>query len=151
MVRKAAHSPPVQFHFDKVRLSLKERGELKTFLNDLVIKEKKKLNHLNYIFCSDKSILDINRKYLNHNFYTDVVTFDLSSTPGEIIGDIFISADRIRDNAKSLELPITTELYRVMLHGLLHLCGYNDKTENQRKLMRMKEDFYLNLYFRRFT
>ena len=151
MVRKAAHSPPIQFHFDKVRLPLSERGELKTFLNDLVIKEKKKLNHLNYIFCSDKSILEINRKYLNHDFYTDVVTFDLSSTHGEILGDIYISVDRIRDNAKNLGLPVTTELYRVMFHGLLHLCGYNDKTENQRKLMRRKEDFYLDLYFRRFT
>jgi probable rRNA maturation factor len=88
---------------------------------------------------------------LDHKFYTDVVSFDLSSTPEEILADIYISADRIRDNAKNLGLTIRTELHRVMFHGLLHLCGYNDKTEKQRKLMRKKEDFYVDLYFGRFT
>lgn len=141
----------VHFYFEKVGLTLKERGKLKGFINSVITKEKKNLNNLSYIFCNDNALLEINRKYLDHNFYTDVITFDLSSSRKEILADIYISVDRIRENAKSLELSLKEELHRVMLHGLLHLCGYNDKTEVQRKLMRKKEDFYLNLYLERST
>jgi len=149
MGRKQAHS--VHFYFEKVGLTLKERGKLKCFINSLIAKEKKNLNNLNYIFCNDNALLEINRKYLNHNFYTDVISFDLSSSRKEILADIYISVDRIRENAKSFKITMEEELHRVMLHGLLHLCGYNDKTEVQRKLIREKEDFYLNLYFARST
>src|SRR6476646_4466376 len=141
----------VHFYFEKVDLSLKERGSLKGFINTLIVKEKRKLNNLNYIFCSDKVLLRINRKYLGHNFYTDVVTFNLSSSPKEILADIYISVDRIKENSKSFQIPIKEELHRVMFHGLLHLCGYNDKTEHQKGLMKKMEDFYLTLYFRRST
>ena len=141
----------VHFYFENVHLTLKERGNLKGFINNLIIKEKRKLNNLNYIFCSDKALLHINRKYLGHNFYTDVVTFDLSSSPKEILADIYISVARIKENAKNLQIPIKEELHRVMFHGLLHLCGYNDKTEHQKKLMRKMEDFYTTLYFSRST
>ena len=141
----------VHFYFEKVHFTLKERGNLKGFINNLIAKEKRKLNKLNYIFCSDKALLRINRKYLGHNFYTDVVTFNLSSSPKEILADIYISVDRIKENAKSFQTPIKEELHRVMFHGLLHLCGYNDKTERQIKLMRKREDFYIALYFRRST
>ena len=113
--------------------------------------EKKSLNSLTYIFCTDRALLEINRKYLDHNFYTDVITFDLSSSRKEILADIFISVDRIKENAERLRLSLKEELHRVMLHGLLHLCGYNDQTEPQKKLIRKKEDFYLNLYFERST
>jgi len=149
MGRKQVNS--VHFYFEKVRLTLKERGKLKCFINSLVAKEKKNLNNLNYIFCNDNTLLEINRKYLNHNFYTDVISFDLSSSRKEILADIYISVDRIRENAKSFKITMEEELHRVMLHGLLHLCGYNDKTEVQRQLIRKKEDFYLNLYFARST
>jgi len=149
MGRKQVHS--VHFYFEKVGLTLKERGKLKYFINSLVAKEKKNLNNLNYIFCNDNTLLEINRKYLNHNFYTDVISFDLSSSRKEILADIYISVDRIRENAKSFKITMEEELHRVMLHGLLHLCGYNDKTEVQRQLIRKKEDFYLNLYFARST
>jgi len=141
----------VHFYFENVHLTLKERGDLKGFINNLIIKEKRKLNKLNYIFCSDQALLRINRKYLGHNFYTDVVTFDLSSSPKEILADIYISVARIKENAKNLQIPIKEELHRVMFHGLLHLCGYNDKTEHQKKLMRKMEDFYTTLYFSRST
>jgi len=141
----------VHFYFENVHLTLKERGNLKGFINNLIIKEKRKLNKLNYIFCSDQALLRINRKYLGHNFYTDVVTFDLSSSPKEILADIYISVARIKENAKNLQIPIKEELHRVMFHGLLHLCGYNDKTEQQKKLMRKMEDFYTTLYFSRST
>ena len=149
MGRKQVHS--VHFYFEKVGLTLKERGKLKCFINSLIAKEKKSLNNLNYIFCNDNTLLEINRKYLNHNFYTDVISFDLSSSRKEILADIYISVDRIRENAKSFKITMEEELHRVMLHGLLHLCGYNDKTEVQRQLIRKKEDFYLNLYFARST
>ena len=138
----------VHFYFENVHLTLKERGNLKGFINNLIIKEKRKLNNLNYIFCSDQALLRINRKYLGHNFYTDVVTFDLSSSPKEILADIYISVARIKENAKNLQIPIKEELHRVMFHGLLHLCGYNDKTEHQKKLMRKMEDKYLEQYFK---
>lgn len=141
----------VHFYFEKVDFTLRDRGELKSFIYSLIVKEKKNLNNLNYIFCSDKALLEINRKYLDHNFYTDVITFDLSSSPNEILADIYVSVDRIKENAKSLKLSLKEELHRVMFHGLLHLCGYNDKTEAQKRLMRKKEDFYLNLYFERST
>ena len=151
MGRKLSQIHSVHFYFEKVDFTLKERGKLKSFINSLIVKEKKNLNNLNYIFCNDKALLEINRKYLDHNFYTDVITFDLSSSRKEILADIYISVDRIKENAKSLKLSLKEELHRVMFHGLLHLCGYNDKTEAQKKLMRKKEDFYLNLYFERST
>jgi rRNA maturation RNase YbeY len=151
MSRKLGQILPVHFYFEKVTFPLKERKKLKRFINSLIIKEKMNLNDLNYIFCDDKALLEINRKYLNHNFYTDVITFDLSSSPKEILADIYISIDRIKENAKGLKLSLKEEIHRVMLHGLLHLCGYNDKTVAQKKLIRKKENFYLNLYFERST
>src|SRR6478672_426012 len=108
----------VHFYFENVAFTLRDRGELKSFIYGLIAKEKKNLNSLNYIFCSDKALLEINRKYLDHNFYTDVITFDLSSSPNEILADIYISVDRIKENAKGLKLSLKEELHRVMFHGL---------------------------------
>ena len=107
-------------------------------------KEKKSLGDLNYVFCSDKYLLKINRKYLNHNYFTDVITFE-NPTSEAISGDIFISYDRVKDNAKSLRQSRLDELHRVMIHGLLHLLGYSDKNPDQQKVMKSKEDFYLSL------
>ena len=106
--KEQVHS--VHFYFEKVDLTLKEREKLKVFINSLIAKEKKNLNNLNYIFCNDNALLEINRKYLDHNFYTDVITFDLSSSRKEILADIYISVDRIRENAKSLKLSLKEEL-----------------------------------------
>ncbi len=151
MVGKLKQTGSVNFHFEKTRVSLKNRRDLKEFMIELVTQEKKELSNLNYIFCQDKDLLRINRKYLNHDFYTDVITFDLSSSAQEIFADIYISVDRVRENAKAIKCSLEEELHRVMFHGLLHLCGYNDKSASQRNLMRTKESFYLNLYFTRFT
>ena len=151
MARKARELLSVHFCFEKVDLTLKERSKLKNFVSNVIAWEKKSLNSLTYIFCTDRNLLEINRKYLDHNFYTDVVTFDLSSSREEILADIFISVDRIKENAKRLKVSLKEELHRVMLHGLLHLCGYNDQTGPQKKLIRKKEDFYLDLYFERST
>jgi rRNA maturation RNase YbeY len=110
--------------------------------------EDKRLFTLNYIFCSDDYLLEINKTHLQHNYYTDIITFDLSVAPGEIIGEIYISTDRVRDNAVSLGVSIKDELHRVIFHGALHLCGYKDKSPKHLKEMRAAEDLYLSLYFK---
>ena len=100
---------------------------------------------LNYIFCSDAFLLSLNVEYLNHNTLTDVITFDNSDDSKGIQGEIYISIDRIRENAKKYRVPFERELHRVMIHGLLHLLGYADKTPLQKKMMRKKESTYLSL------
>ena len=135
----------VCFFFEEKNFSLENRAQLKTFIESLFKKEKKKLSSINYIFCSDKKLLEINRKFLNHDFYTDIITFNLSeldSTQAEI----YISIDRVRDNAKSLNISFKSELHRVVFHGALHLCGYKDKIRAERIKMRQKEEFYLSKY-----
>ena len=150
MAEKMGQMSPIHFYFENVNLNLRNRKKLKGFINRLIIKEKRQLAGLSYIFSSDKALCEINRKYLKHNFYTDVITFNLSTSSKEILADIYISADRVKENAQTLKLSFKEELHRVMFHGLLHLCGYNDKTENQRRLMRSRENFYLDLYFHSF-
>ena len=145
------NSPKIQFFFENVSPILRNRKKLKKFIDSLFTKENKRLSGLNYIFCTDQSLLKINRRYLHHDFYTDVISFNLSASPGEIIADVYISLDRIKENAKNLKKSINEELHRVIFHGALHLCGYSDKTSSDKKLMRLKEDTYLNHFFTRFT
>lgn len=119
----------------------------KTYINKhikyLINNEIKKTGNISLIFCSDNYLLDINIKYLNHNYFTDIITFNY--VEGEIIsGDLFISIDRVKENAIEFETIWIKELYRVIFHGLLHLIGYNDKTEEEKKIMRIKEDLYLS-------
>lgn len=109
----------------------------------LINKEIKKIGDLSVIFCSDKYLLDINKKYLQHNYYTDIVTFDYVAD-NIISGDLFISVDRIKDNAAKYSTTMIKELYRVVFHGVLHLVGYNDKTAEEQRIMRMKENYYLD-------
>lgn len=137
-----AIAAPVQFHFLQPT-SLKNRQSLKTFLNALFKKEGVKLAALRYIFCSDDYLLDINRQYLNHDYYTDIITFDLSEGEGTV-GEIYISVDRVKDNTQQFNTSFTQELHRVIFHGALHLCGYKDKTAKEEKLMRVKEAEYLS-------
>jgi probable rRNA maturation factor len=137
----------VCFFFDGVRISLSNRNALKKFIESIFAKERKKLGSLNYIFCSDKRLLQINRDYLKHDYYTDIITFDLS--PGnKTEGEIYISIDRVRDNAKMEGTSFKSEIARVIFHGALHLCGYGDKSPKEIKQMRAKEDAYLNAYFK---
>jgi probable rRNA maturation factor len=140
--------PPIHFFFENVRPVLKNRNKLKNFISVLLKNEEKQVCDLNYIFCTDQALLRINRKYLNHDFYTDVISFDLSELPNQIIADIYISIDRVKENALKLKSPFVKELHRVIFHGTLHLCGYNDKTISQKEVIRKKEDFFLNLYFK---
>jgi len=139
----------IRFFFLQRNVSLTNRSALKIFIKKLFRKEKKKLGDLTYIFCSDEYLLQINKSHLKHNYYTDIITFDLSpALAGTITGEIYISTDRVRDNAANLGVTIKEELHRVIFHGALHLCGYKDKTPNEEKQMRFAEDRYLNAYFR---
>ena len=126
--------------------SLKNTANLKQFIESIFKNEMQNLNSINYIFCSDRVILEINKKYLNHDFYTDVITFDLSPDNKAISAEVYISIERIRDNAKQLRLSIKSELHRVLFHAALHLCGYNDKKEKDKEIMRKRENELLAKY-----
>jgi rRNA maturation RNase YbeY len=134
------------FFFENRDFKLENRSKLKAFIESIFKKEGKKLGSINYIFCQDKRLLKINQQFLKHDFYTDIITFDLSegnSTQAEV----YISIDRVRNNAETLQVSFKSELHRVIFHGALHLCHYRDKTERENEEMRKKEDFYLNKYF----
>lgn len=107
--------------------------------------EQHQAGDINYIFCSDEYLMNINVEYLNHHALTDIITFDTSETDDIISGDIYISVDRIKDNAAAFETNRDDELHRVLVHGILHLVGYGDKTRKQKSQMREKEDAYLSL------
>jgi rRNA maturation RNase YbeY len=138
----------VHFFFNDITIGLTNRTELKDFIASIFKTEGKRLQNLNYVFCTDEYLLDINRSSLNHDYYTDIITFDLSSIKRVIEGEIYISVDRVRDNAKSLSVTIQEELHRVIFHGALHLCGYKDKSPKDSKAMRAAEDKYLAKYFK---
>jgi probable rRNA maturation factor len=136
----------ISFFSPENKISLKERTKLKSFIQMIFKKEGFKLKSLNYIFCSDEYLLQLNQQFLKHDYYTDIITFDFS-TSKEKEGEIYVSIDRVKDNAKRLNTGFNNELHRVIFHGALHLCGYKDKSKNELQLMRDKEDRYLKLYF----
>ena len=138
----------VQFFFLETTITLKERNRLKVFIIELFRKEKKSIGELNYIFCSDKYLLSINKEFLQHDFYTDILTFDLSETKNRVDGEIYISLDRVRDNAIVFMSSLNKEFHRVIFHGALHLCGYKDKSPKEEAVMREAENKYLDLYFK---
>lgn len=123
---------------------LKNKLKVKKWILETIKEESKELSYISFNFCSDAYILELNISSLNHNFYTDIITFELNNKNESIEGDIYISIDRIRDNANQLNELFINELYRVIIHGVLHLCGYKDKTKKDSQLMREKENFYLN-------
>lgn len=128
--------------------SLRSRTELKTFINKQCLKEGVHIETLQYVFCSDAFLLDINKRFLNHNFYTDIISFDLSEQKGSLIGDVYISIDRVKENAKTEGNLYTHELLRVIFHGALHFCGYKDKKPADQKTMRSMEDKWLKAYLK---
>jgi probable rRNA maturation factor len=137
----------IRFHSIDRNLPLRERTRLKNFLITLFKNEKTLFKSLTYVFCSDNYLLRINRDFLQHDFYTDIITFNLSNDRREIVGEIYISLDRVIENAYNLNLPLKQELHRVIFHGALHLCGYKDKSKKDLLLMRKLEDKYLSEYF----
>ncbi len=118
---------------------------LTEWLSDVVRNEGGVLGEITIVFMSDNELIEYNNQYLNHNYYTDIITFDYTGS-GVVSGDLLISIDRVRDNASSLSQSFINELHRVCVHGVLHLLGYKDKTPEDQKDMRAKEDFYLNKY-----
>jgi len=127
---------------------LKQRNRLKSFLTSKVVSAKRPLGSLNIIFCSDEHLLGINRDYLQHDYYTDIITFDLSpSSKAPLEAELYISVDRVKENASTLGQPFYRELHRVVFHGLLHLLGYKDKLKKDQVLMREMEDRLLAEYF----
>lgn len=119
------------------------KSNIKNPVISLIDNEIRETGEISLIFCSDKYLLKINQKYLKHNYLTDIITFDYVKK-NTISGDLFISIDRVKENASKFNTSWTKELFRVIFHGILHLIGYNDKTEEERKIMREKEDYYLN-------
>ena len=129
----------IAFHFLSVTFKLTHRRLLKRWLNVLAEAEDKRVGELSVIFCSDEELLAINRQYLRHDYFTDIITFDYSAG-GRLSGDLFISYDRVCDNARAYRQSFGDELRRVMAHGLLHLCGYGDATTREQKVMRAMEN-----------
>ena len=139
--------PDTSIDFNKTNLNsfkLENQKKLKVWLADFIAKEGYKIDHINYIFCSDKYLISLNKKYLDHDTYTDIITFDYSEKKKFIYGEIYISVERVKANAKKYKVAFLNELHRVMIHGVLHLLGYDDKTSKQKSEMRDKEDYYLS-------
>ena len=136
------------FFFEQKAPSLTERTQLKHFIENLFLKEGYQLLSLNVIFCSDDFLIKINRAYLNHNNYTDIITFLLSDPQHPIEAELYISVDRVKDNANSIGSTFKKELHRVIFHGCLHLCGYNDKSSQEIIVIRKAEDAYLRSYLK---
>ncbi|WP_118949511.1 rRNA maturation RNase YbeY [Taibaiella helva] len=137
----------IHYYEQEVRSGLKDKRRLSAFINELVKEhlEVKQVN-LGYIFCSDDDLLEKNRQFLNHDTLTDIITFDLSEQPAALDGEIYISVDRVRENAVKFGHPYNTELHRVIFHGVLHLCGYKDKKKEDKALMTDMENLCLQKY-----
>lgn len=133
----------IRFFNEDVKYSLPQKQATKQWLKQHAVQEGYAIGELNYIFCSDEYLLQVNRDHLQHDYYTDIITFDTSEEEGQIEGDIFVSVDRVADNATQLAIPAEQEMRRVLAHGLLHLCGYGDKTDEEVVLMRSKEEEWL--------
>jgi probable rRNA maturation factor len=139
--------PIVRFFYLEKRFSLSQRSRLKSCIRELFRLEKHAQDELSYVFCSDDYLRGMNKQFLKHDYYTDILTFDLSEPGKAGRGEIYISVDRVRENAGKLGVSFKNELHRVVFHGALHLCGFRDKTPRERAKMREIEDKYLTRYF----
>jgi rRNA maturation RNase YbeY len=135
----------INFFTEDINYVLRQKIKLRSWITSTIENNHCQLKVINYIFTSDNYLLNINKEYLGHDTFTDVITFNQSTDPNLLEADIFISIERINDNAKKLNLPISQELHRVMIHGVLHLLGFTDKEEPDKALMRKKENHYLAL------
>jgi probable rRNA maturation factor len=134
----------IHYHNEDHSYKISDKLKIRNWVKKIVELENKTLGTINYIFVSDEYLLKLNNESLNHDYYTDIITFDYTEK-SIISGDLFISIDRVIDNAKQLNVLFIDELHRVMIHGVLHLCGYGDKSTKEEKIMRSKEDFSLTL------
>lgn len=138
--------PGIFFHAADRPIPLTQRAFIKAAIESVFKKEKKALSSVHYIFCSDEYLLQINRDFLKHDYYTDIITFGLSEPNQPVEAEIYISVDRVRDNARAHDQAFSREMGRVLFHGALHLCGYRDKKKSEITTMREKEDHYLRLF-----
>ena len=134
------------FFSENKNFKISNKKEIRALLKKICKKENKKISFINCVFCSDNRLLEINKKYLNHVSLTDVVTFDFTLNKKNLEGDIYISVDRVKENATKYKEPFKTELLRIIIHGLLHLIGFSDKTKEDKNIMTLKENEYLSLY-----
>lgn len=133
----------IQFFNEEIAYSIKQKNQLRQWISSCIEEENHKPGIINIILCSDAYLYKMNVEYLNHDTYTDIITFD-NAVEDEISGDLFISLERIRENAREYSRKIADELHRVIIHGILHLCGYGDKTDEEKKEMREKENMHLS-------
>jgi probable rRNA maturation factor len=141
----------IRFNFIGQSFRLPERTKLKAFILELCGKEGLPVAEVNYIFCEDDYLLQINKDFLKHNTYTDIITFQYNAGGEPAESDIYISVDRVRENASKFGVPFLEEIYRVIFHGALHICGYKDKSDKDARKMRAMEDHYLSRYVPRET
>jgi rRNA maturation RNase YbeY len=139
---------PSTFYEHEVRSGLKDKRKLSVFIDVLISKYKKdiKTAELSYIFCTDNFLLEMNNNFLDHDTFTDIITFDLSPAKTAMEAEIYISTERVKENAKTYKTTYQEELHRVIFHGVLHLCGFKDKKEKDQKIMRENEDYCLAQY-----
>lgn len=137
---------PITFYTAEIKMPAIQKTALKNFITSRVLKEAKKKLRIAYVFCNDEYLLDMNRHFLDHDFYTDIITFPLHETKKEIEAEIYISVDRVRDNAARFKTDFMEEFHRVIFHGILHLMGYNDKSKADKETMRHKENEWLRKF-----
>ena len=137
---------PINYQTQDIKFVLKEKRKVSKWINDVIKSHQKKLGNVSYIFCSNQYILELNQQYLNHNYFTDIITFDYCYD-NIVEGDIFISIDTVLDNSHRFKTNFNDELLRVIIHGVLHLVGFSDKTAKQQKQMRVLEDEALSIFY----
>lgn len=135
----------IHFFSEDTPFKLEQPRKIMRWIRTCIHREDQVAGDLNFIFCSDEFLYNINKEYLNHDTYTDIITFDLSENSGFISGEIYVSIDRVKENAAKLKVDFNDELHRVIIHGILHLLGHSDKGPRKKALMRKKEDAYLSL------
>jgi probable rRNA maturation factor len=134
----------INFNYE-LEFQLENEEQLSLWISNVITSENKREGDINYILCDDEYLLEINKQYLNHDYYTDIISFDYS-IGNELHGDIFVSIERVRENAMVYEVTFDEELKRVLAHGVLHYCGYSDKTEEEGLIMRSKEDEKIKMF-----
>ena len=141
-------SKTISFNKADKNLTLGNRVALRTFIEKQFKKQGKEIQSLQYVFCSDQYLLNINKTFLNHDYYTDIISFDLSETKAVLIGEVYISVDRVKDNSINHQTAFTEEILRVIFHGALHFCGFKDKKPADAKEMRAQENKWLKSYLK---
>ncbi len=136
----------IRFYTEDCRFILKEKTKIKDWISRIAKSENKLLKNLNIIFVSDQYELNLNKTFLKHDYFTDIITFNYAAQPEIIEGEMYISADRVKENAQKFKVSNFNESQRVIVHGLLHLCGYDDRTPEEEAAMHRLEDYYLSLY-----